>query len=418
MAIKESGKPRPLPNAGRRNDDLAGAFLREAASEISQGLMVIDADLNIVFVNEPYRVFFGLTHASPFAQDGAPVEPLLRELAKGGEYGPGDIDAHIEARLGPVRKRQVFNMDRRMKSGKYVQITGNPLESGAYVFTFTDVTQRVEQAARLDEQVRERTRELHSANEKLVDGIHYARMIQGGIMPNAAFLERHLGEYCLHYRPADILGGDFYLGVRTEYGLYIGLGDCTGHGVPGAMMTMLATTVCHRAINEVGREGPAAAIQAVDHMVRSNLHQSAGEFGPDNGLDLALCLIDPDSRTLRYAGAGIDLFSLKGGQATRHRSARQGLGYQRRSKGAAMPEISLTATDADRIFLTTDGLLDQSGGQKGFGFGARRLLDALQQSADLPLQAQGQFILDKLERHREGHTQRDDMAFLGFSVPN
>jgi len=401
---------------GRRAVDASGAVLREAASEISQGLLVIDADLRIVFVNDPYRAFFGFPLDSHIVRDGAPLEPMLHVLAQGGEYGPGDSQTHVEARLSPVRERRIYKMDRQLKSGRHVQITGNPLASGGYVFTFTDVTHRVEEAKQLDEQVRLRTRELHAANDKLMDGIHYASMIQSGILPNANYFDGQLGAHFLYYRPADIVGGDFYLGLSTDYGFYVGLGDCTGHGVPGAMMTMLAVSVCRRAINEAGREGPAAALRAVDRIARTNLHQSAHERGPDNGLDLALCLLSPDRRSLRYAGAGIDLFVQAKGSLDRRRGTKRGLGYHSAMSNDGFEELCFTAEEAERVFLTSDGLLDQSGGDKGFGFGSRRMIDALESGTDLPLPDQGSRLIEALEDYRQGFPQRDDMAILGFSL--
>lgn len=402
-------------SAGRRGEDSVLATLQEAMSEISQGILVIDPEMKIVFVNDTYRGYFGFPPDAPEVREGVLLEEMLWILAERGEYGPGRPGNHVEARLRPVRERTGFEMDRQLKKGKWVHITGTPLGNGGYAYTFTDITERVEEKKRLDRLVHERTEELHEVNSKLLDGIEYARLIQTGILPQKAFLKENLGPHFLLFRPADIVGGDFYIGVKTDYGLYLGLGDCTGHGVPGAMMTMMAASVARRAINETGVGGPAAVMMAIDRIVRTNLHQSDAQVGPDNGLELTLCLIERDLGRVRVAGAGLDIFVQSDGVLDRVRGTKHGLGYGRQSRSATEVRETLFARgEIDRIFLTSDGILDQSGGEKGFGFGRRRMVDALQAAAAEAIDDQGHALVMALEAFSDGYVQRDDLAVLGF----
>jgi serine phosphatase RsbU (regulator of sigma subunit) len=400
---------------GRRREDAAASVLREAASEISQGLLVVDSAMRIVFVNAPYLDFFRLASDAPEIQEARTLESLLRLMAERGEYGPGPADVLVESRIAPVRERRPYRTDRKLPDGRHVEVTGNPLADGGYVFTFTDISDRVAEHARLDALVRARTEELNAVNEKLIDGIEYARLIQSGILPQPEFFRDNLGPHFVLFRPADIVGGDFYLGVRTPHGLYVGLGDCTGHGVPGAMMTMMAASICRRAINECGDQGPAAVMAAIDRLVRSNLHQSEAQVGPDNGLELALCLVEPEARTVRAAAAGLDIFVQAGGAIERLKGTKHGLGYGRRAARAeTIGETRLAAAEAERLFLTSDGILDQSGGEKGFGFGRRRFLEALNARAAEGIGAQGEAVTDAIDAYAAGFPQRDDMAVLGF----
>lgn len=402
---------------GRRDDDQAAELLREAASEITQGLLVVDGDLTIVFVNNPYRDFFGFSPDDPAVQPGAPLEEMLHALASRGEYGGGEPDSYVEERLRPVRERAEYTAERRLSSGRYVEISGHPLSNGGYVFTFTDVTDRVAEKERLDRLVRDRTEELHEANKKLIDGIEYARLIQTGILPQKSFFDSQVGPNFLLFKPADIVGGDFYIGVKTDYGTYIGLGDCTGHGVPGAMMTMMAASVCRRAINETGVGGPAAVMMAIDRIVRINLHQTEAQVGPDNGLELTLCLVESDLGRVRIAGAGLDAFVQKQNDIERIRGTKHGLGYGRQTSSATLiQEAVFTDREAERIFLTSDGILDQAGGDKGYGYGRRRLTDALKQGTGLPIEEQGALLAADVETYSKGHVQRDDLAVLGFCL--
>ncbi|WP_420725911.1 PAS-domain containing protein [Hwanghaeella sp. LZ110] len=401
--------------AGRRDEDHISATLREAACEIDQGLLVIDADMNVVFANPPYLKMNELPVDCPFTQEGQPFERLLDFMAQEGKFGPGDTAVLVAQHLKPAQERTNFDLDRTQPKGGVMHVTGVALKNGGYVYTFNDVTDRVAEQQRLDRLVQEQTIELQEANKQLTDGIEYARLIQTGILPNRSFFETHLGDHFLLFRPVDIVGGDFYIGVRTDFGIYVGLGDCTGHGIPGAMMTMMAASVCRRAINDTGVGGPVAVMMAVDRIVRTNLHQTGAQVGPDNGLELTLCLIEPEFKRIRLASAGLESFVQSKGKIERIRGSKLGLGYGRQATSAAtLQETVLSAKEAERIFLSSDGILDQSGGEKGFGFGRRRLVEALGENVEKPIEDQGQALLQTLESYRGNYPQRDDLTVLGF----
>ncbi|HAJ18960.1 MAG TPA: hypothetical protein DCL95_02695, partial [Rhodospirillaceae bacterium] len=182
-----------------------------------------------------------------------------------------------------------------------------------------------------------------------------------------------------------------------------------------AMMTMMAASVCRRAINDTGVGGPVAVMMAIDRIVRTNLHQANAQVGPDNGLELTLCLIEPEFKRIRIASAGLESFIQSKGTIERIQGSKLGLGYGRQATSAAtLQETVLSAKEAERIFMSSDGILDQSGGEKGFGFGRRRLVEALQNNTDKPIEDQGQALLQSLEAYRGNHPQRDDLTVLGF----
>ncbi|MDF1750367.1 MAG: PAS-domain containing protein, partial [Alphaproteobacteria bacterium] len=198
---------------GRRDEDLVAATLREAASEIDQGLLVIDAEMNIVFANPPYQKMNHLPADCPLTQEGQPFLDLLTYMAERGEFGPGDPKQLVAHRLEPALERRKYDIDRAMPQGGVMHVSGMPLKNGGYVYTLNDVTDRVAEQQRLDKLVAEKTLELQEANKKLTDGIEYARLIQTGILPNRSFFETHLGDHFLLFQPVDVVGGDFYIGV-------------------------------------------------------------------------------------------------------------------------------------------------------------------------------------------------------------
>ncbi|HYH21951.1 MAG TPA: PAS-domain containing protein [Azospirillum sp.] len=140
------------------------ALLQDSLARIAQGLLVVDRDLRVVFTNAAYRALFDVPDA--LVVPGRPLADLMRHLAVRGEYGPGDIERLIEERTAPARNGAPWSMDRQRPDGSFLHITGTTLESGGYVFTFTDVTERVLGAARLEATVAARTEQLRHAKEQ------------------------------------------------------------------------------------------------------------------------------------------------------------------------------------------------------------------------------------------------------------
>lgn len=142
-------------------------ILLEAMSCITQGVLIVDENLKILYANERYRSMRSLQ--DHVVAPGNSLVELFHDNAYRGEYGPGDPEQHITTRLRPVIDRLPFALDRQLSDGTYIAVTGSPLPSGGYVFTFTDVTERHQSARRLEEQINERTRSLELANRKLAE---------------------------------------------------------------------------------------------------------------------------------------------------------------------------------------------------------------------------------------------------------
>lgn len=142
-------------------------ILLEAMSCLTQGVLVVDANARVVYANERYRSMRALPEH--IVAPGVSLADMFHYHAYRGEYGLGDPEQHINTRLQPVIDRLPFALDRQLADGTYMAVTGSPLPSGGYVFTFTDVTERHETARRLEEQIEERTRSLELANQKLAE---------------------------------------------------------------------------------------------------------------------------------------------------------------------------------------------------------------------------------------------------------
>lgn len=288
----------------------------------------------------------------------------------------------------------------------------------------------------LESRVRDRTEALAATNRAIMDSINYAQLIQSAILPSAGTLSAGLTEHFVLWRPRDVVSGDFYVCREVEDGFVVAVADCTGHGVPGAFMTMTASAILNNALDQLGAADPAAVLAAVDRKVRAALHQEEEARGGadcfDNGLDLGLCHIRPAEGKLVFAGARIPLLvvadsGLDGG-VTELRGDRRSLGYRPSAfratgsepagYGAESPftNHSIALRSGQTFLMTTDGLVDQNGGERGRSFGRIRLHELLSQGAHSPLDRLKTDVESSLDRFQYGREQRDDITLFGFRV--
>ena len=270
----------------------------------------------------------------------------------------------------------------------------------------------------LEHKVQARTQALEQANRDMLrahsqinDSIDYASLIQRAILPDQE-LRHWLGtDHFVFWRPRDVVGGDFYI-FRAEGPRYlIGVVDCAGHGVPGALMTMLARSALDHAMGEAGIDSPAAILRHADSAMRGMLREGELHRAIATNMDMGLALIDRDRRSLRYAGARISLYWSDGEQVGEIKGARRAIADRRQgvyqdSEIALLPGVT--------YYLATDGFLDQAGGEFGFGFGNTRFAQLLQSHAHLPMERQAEALDQALEAYQGGYPQRDDITILSF----
>ncbi|MCG6657412.1 SpoIIE family protein phosphatase [Halomonas campisalis] len=297
--------------------------------------------------------------------------------------------------------------------------TGRSDEIGALSRAFSDMADQVaDHTQRLEEKVRQRTRDLEQANEEMrrarrqVDAsLEYASIIQRAILPSRQ-LDHHLADrHAVVWRPRDQVGGDFYVFRATEQGYLMGVIDCAGHGVPGSLMTMLARAIVDHAILLVGPHDPAAILAEMDRQNRATLHRDTLPRSIATNMDAALVWVDPRRDHLTFAGAKLALYASDGERLEVYPGGKRALGHKR-------PEPFLNQTLPLRrgwtYTLCTDGFLDQAGGEHGFGFGNRRFEAMIVHHARVELAAQAAAFEAELDDYRGEHPQRDDITLLCF----
>jgi len=301
-------------------------------------------------------------------------------------------------------------------------------EIGQLTVAFNHMAETVhDYTERLEQRVAERTEELRQSNEQLavvnrqvMDSIQYASLLQSAILPDEREMARHLDGVCVLWRPRDVVGGDFHIFRELEDGRFlIGVADCSGHGVPGAFMTMTVSAILDHVLSETPDSDPAAILGGLNRMVRAALARGRDNPRFDNGLDIGLCLVRPDTGDLLFAGGRIGLHIVDpaaGGTVGEVKGDAQSLGYRRSDIGHRFTTHRVELTPGRSFYLTTDGFLDQAGGARGFGFGNRRFTAMLLEHDSVPMDERRAAFAQALAEHQGERAQRDDITLVGFTV--
>ncbi|WP_409345373.1 SpoIIE family protein phosphatase [Paenibacillus sp. MBLB4367] len=269
---------------------------------------------------------------------------------------------------------------------------------------------------RLEAEVELRTKELSERNQEMLDSMNYARLLQQSVLPMPGELEGALLEPFVIWRPRDVVGGDFYWVKRHGERVLVAVGDCTGHGVPGAFMTMLALSSLNRIVETEGDcdNSPAGILEELHRLLKATLHHGNEDGVTDDGLSIGLCAIGPSGDAV-FAGASCLIYRLDGEGMQSWKGERHGIGYRRTPTDYRYTNHLLPAGDA-RIYLSTDGFVDQNGGEHDYSYGRKRYEGLLQSMRYLTPSEQREKMIESLESYMQGERQRDDITALSFRL--
>lgn len=289
----------------------------------------------------------------------------------------------------------------------------------AFYFVSRQIANPLKQALLLNQEMERlvltRTSELSLQNERIMDSISYAKRLQEAILPTNSELEAIFLKYFVIWKPRDIVGGDFYWCryIGSDKSL-IALCDCTGHGVPGAFMTMAVNTLLNHIVSQ-GVHNPSDVLTKLNREFKATLHRQQQPDITDDGLDIGICLIEGRRRIL-YAGAKVVLYMMRDGQVSAIKGDRKSIGYRRAKDNLQFTIHEIVAQEGDCFYLATDGYTDQNGEKNEYPFGRKRLIESLETYADKPLEEQERRLTQCLEEYQGCEPQRDDITLIGFSL--
>jgi len=277
-----------------------------------------------------------------------------------------------------------------------------------------ELRQAQEEIAAQKDYVQSQNIELSHINHQVSLSIRSAKTIQDAILPQEQLLNNTFQDYFILNRPKDVVSGDFYWLHKVENRTIIVVGDCTGHGVPGAFMTLIAANLLDKIIRVKHIYDPASILNILHQEVLSSLKQS--ETKDNNGMDVAIIAIDEleEQRAVTYAGAKSGILIWKDEQLVRIKGTRKSIGgIQNESKTFENRVFSLQS--GDLVYLGSDGLQDQNDSDRN-KFSITRINSLIEEIHPLPFDEQLQKFETTLDKFMEGTTQRDDILWFGLKV--
>lgn len=258
---------------------------------------------------------------------------------------------------------------------------------------------------------------LQVANQKVSDSINYARRIQDAIIPEAELLHQWFRGAMMLNRPRDVVSGDFpWMAQRQQY-IYVAAADCTGHGVPGAIMSAIGNLLLRDILRQQQTPTPSEMLMCLHQGVVEVLQQESDNKNANDGLDIGLMRLDLDNKQLLFSGAHRPLFYLTAGgnEVERLRGDRFSIGGTHGRGRTKFTDQHLSLQRGDRFYLFSDGLTDQFNAQK-VKFGPKRVREMILENRDLSMARQSEIMASRLDTWMEGVAQLDDILLVGIEV--
>jgi serine phosphatase RsbU (regulator of sigma subunit) len=250
--------------------------------------------------------------------------------------------------------------------------------------------------------------------DQITSSIEYAKKIQKAILPSNELMKICLPFSYVFYEPRDIVSGDFYWVSSVDKKVLVACADSTGHGVPGAIVSMIGNNGLNNCINEYGLTKPSQILDALTKYVEETFDKSVDAVR--DGMDIALCLIDFENNKLEYSGANIPLYTTRGTELSVVKPDKQPIGKYEYRKPFTNHTINLVGVD--NIYMCSDGIQDQFGGAKGKKFKIRRLKRLLMELSQQKLSRQKEMLKETFMEWKDGQEQVDDVCFIGITITN
>jgi ligand-binding sensor domain-containing protein/serine phosphatase RsbU (regulator of sigma subunit) len=280
---------------------------------------------------------------------------------------------------------------------------------------FQEILQR-----KLDERTREvvmQKEEIEIKNKDITDSINYAQRIQASILPPISKLQDTFTGSFVFYQPRDIVSGDFYWYDQIDgHRFLIVCADSTGHGVPGAFMSMIGTTMIKDITARKELDSPAALLKVLDQEIMSALNQNIEAERSNDGMDVIVSEIDLETKLLRVSSAMRPMIIYRSGEQTYVRGSRSSVGGQYEKEDKVFETFEYQLMKGDKMYMFSDGYPDQFGGPLGKKFKMVRVKNMLRDIHEKPMEEQYNYIKNNFEIWKEDNDQVDDVLFMGIEI--
>lgn len=323
------------------------------------------------------------------------VSYLLKQLA-----GGSGIAAPVEHRLNTA------NGDLRWFLWNLSAGPGGTLVKIGY-----DITERKQK----EQDIALKNSELTLRNKEIVESLEYARNIQQAILPQAEKMKSGFADAFSLYLPKDVVSGDFYWAHNQDGLSYAAAIDCTGHGVPGALMTIMANAMLKDVVIKRKTTEPAEILTALDDELQQMINAPGNSVKTSDGMDIAFCKYEKQQGVIKFAGAFRSMLVISDGNITQYKGSRYPIGFYH-DVVKCFEQVSVKVKPGDLVYLYSDGYSDQFGGEDGKKFNTKNFKELLLSIHDMEMQEQRSFLEYALLNWRQKEPQTDDVLVIGFKV--
>ncbi|MBI5009555.1 MAG: SpoIIE family protein phosphatase [Bacteroidia bacterium] len=275
----------------------------------------------------------------------------------------------------------------------------------------------------LEEKVKERTLKIEKQKEEIeeqkkhiMDSIYYARRIQNAILPSFHVIDNHFKDYFILYLPKDIVSGDFYWMHGIDGLSMIAAVDCTGHGVPGAFMSIVGFNQMNYAVSVKKARSAASIMDELNAGVINTLNENVSDSSIKDGMDMALCIFDFENMNLEFAGANNPILLIRNNEVTMYKGDRFPIGVYEGNIPKPFTNNEIEIRTGDCVYMFSDGYPDQFGGPDNKKFMLRRFQELLRDINSMPMNKQKEILAQRLTDWRGNNEQVDDILVIGIRV--
>lgn len=274
-----------------------------------------------------------------------------------------------------------------------------------------DITDR----KKAEQQLLEKNRELEQHNKDMVDSIQYASRIQEAILPDVQRIKNAFKDAFVLYEPKDVVSGDYYFFHRKGNKLFVAAVDCTGHGVPGALMSIIANGILKEVIVKKGIEEPSEILYALDDELFLALNKQSSDGRTSDGMDVGLGVFDLGNNTITYSGAFRPMLLLRNNDFIEFEPNRFPIGFYGDVEKRFVSK-TLALQEDDLFYFFTDGYCDQFGGELKKKFNRKRFKELLLSAQGMEMEEQESFLQYALLNWRQDEPQMDDILVMGIKI--
>jgi len=264
-----------------------------------------------------------------------------------------------------------------------------------------------------DKRIAWHNKQYEKQRRELEDSIRYASYIQSAILPPIRTLFKEFPDSFIYFEPKNMVSGDFYWFVKKRNQFFIAATDCTGHGVPGAFMSILGMTFLNEIVNQECVYKASTILNLMREKVMKALNQTGENNDQKDGMDIALCIINTDTDEIQYAGAYNPLYVIRGKKLIEFKADRMPIGIHAIEESPFKNNVFKLQSN-DQLYIFTDGYIDQFGGPEEKKFKNRRFKKMLLDISSKPMFKQYQILHDTFYEWKDEHDQVDDVLIIGI----